>query len=575
MDKKNIIKFNIIAIICIIIFCVTLSQKTLQNDTFYTIKIGEHIVETKTIDMKDPFSVHRDLKYTYPHWLYDIGMYGIYSIGSNIAENINYNTEDGGLTAIYISTIIFTTILGILIYYSNIKICKNYVLSFILTLGVIYCLKNFMAARAQLVTFILFTLEILCIEQLLNSGKKRYGVALFIIAVTIANLHSAVWYLFFILTLPYIAEFLVIHLMESNLSCNFKMRIIKIKLNRLKNKCIKDERNTEKIEKKIEKLNIKYDELNNLKERRKNAVEKMQKNSIRFNYDKRSNIKILIIVLIFCIFSGLLTPQTSFEPYTHLFKLLKGNSTQSISEHSPTVLINSIETLVILTIVFTMFVLTNAKISLKDIFMLLGLFVLTLISRRQLSILATVGVYSLNIFISNFIRKYDNTNIEYQIINKIITKFGTTIVILLVISCGINFYGKKNKEPYIDKSSYPVNVSEYILNNLDINNIRLYNSYNFGSYLLYRGIPVFIDSRCDLYTPEFNEKDIFSDSLNIDSIAVYYEDKFEEYGITHVITYDDSKLKMLLEHDNNYRCMYRDDDFYLFERTMVHEGENN
>ena len=106
IEKRTKKKFNIIAIICIIIFCITISPKTLQNDTFYTIKIGEHITETGTVDMKDPFSWHEDLKYTYPHWLYDTGIYLIYNVGENIATNMGINAETGGMTAIYISTMI-------------------------------------------------------------------------------------------------------------------------------------------------------------------------------------------------------------------------------------------------------------------------------------------------------------------------------------------------------------------------------------------------------------------------------------------------------------------------------------
>ena len=69
-EKKNIkIKFHILAIACMILFCTALAPVTMQNDTYYTIKIGEHITETGTIDMKDTFSWHKDLKYTYPHYL--------------------------------------------------------------------------------------------------------------------------------------------------------------------------------------------------------------------------------------------------------------------------------------------------------------------------------------------------------------------------------------------------------------------------------------------------------------------------------------------------------------------------
>ncbi len=96
MKEKR--KFNIIAVILIILFAISISPKTLQNDTFYTIKIGELIVKNKNIDMLEHFSWHSNLKYTYPHWLYDVIIYLIYNIG--------------GMFGIYISTCIFCSNFG-------------------------------------------------------------------------------------------------------------------------------------------------------------------------------------------------------------------------------------------------------------------------------------------------------------------------------------------------------------------------------------------------------------------------------------------------------------------------------
>ena len=107
--NKTDIRFNIMAILLIAIFCFAISPVTLQNDTFYTIKIGEHIINNG-IDMHDPFSFH-NLEYTYPHWLYDVGIYLIYNIG--------------GQVGIYISTIVLCMILGILMYATNVKLTKN------------------------------------------------------------------------------------------------------------------------------------------------------------------------------------------------------------------------------------------------------------------------------------------------------------------------------------------------------------------------------------------------------------------------------------------------------------------
>ena len=100
--------------------------------------------------------------------------------------------------------------------------------------------------------------------------------------------------------------------------------------------------------------------------------------------------------------------------------------------------------------------------------------------------------------------------------------------------------------------------------------MRLFNDYNYGSYLLFRGIPVFIDSRADLYSPEFNEGcNIFNDYLSISGLGTYYEDGFDKYGITHIISYENSKLSMLLSKDDNYNKIYEDDYFVIYERLNV------
>ena len=102
--------------------------------------------------------------------------------------------------------------------------------------------------------------------------------------------------------------------------------------------------------------------------------------------------------------------------------------------------------------------------------------------------------------------------------------------------------------------------------------MKIYNEYNYGSYLLFRGIPVFIDSRCDLYSPEFNGgRDIFSDALNIAGIAMEYHNAFENYGVTHVISYSNSKLVMLLKEDKTYEKLYEDDYFAIFKRLNANE----
>ena len=85
-------------------------------------------------------------------------------------------------------------------------------------------LKDYITARAQLVTFILFILQIFAIEKLIETKQKRYGLALIIISILVANLHVAVWPFTFVLYLPYIAEY-IIAILEEKTAKKFPQKI--------------------------------------------------------------------------------------------------------------------------------------------------------------------------------------------------------------------------------------------------------------------------------------------------------------------------------------------------------------
>ena len=64
------------------------------------------------------------------------------------------------------------------------------------------------------------------------------------------------------------------------------------------------------------------------------------------------------------------------------------------------------------------------------------------------------------------------------------------------------------------------------------------------------------------------DEDIFSDFINTSSISKYYEDTFEKYNITHVILGKKSKTNLIINksHDENYKEIYSDDNFVIYER---------
>lgn len=466
------------------------------------------------------------------------------------------------MTVIYISTVVLSCLLGILLYITSAKVNKKPLFSFVITIGVMVLLQDYIAARAQLVTFVLFVFEIFMVENFLETKKIRYVIALMLDACLIANMHAAVFYFFFILLMPYIGEYLLIVVRNAYFIHRLSIFDLKQRIKRLSKKNGKEE--------KIEKLQNRLAEEEQKFTKFKNNMQRRADNPYKVKLVKRTAVKWLILVAILCFAMGLLTPLGD-EPYTHIFKLMQGNTTQNISEHQPLTLVNHQGAITVITMLIILLMFTDTKISLKDLFMIGGLLVLTFMNRRQFSMLILIGGISFTKLLCDFAEKYDKDGIE-DFTKLVVNWKGKVIALLLVVLCAGTMYYKKMDDEYINSSSYPVEAADYILSevengNLDFSMMKLFNDYNYGSYLLYRGIPVFIDSRADLYSPEFNEGvNIFKDYLDISGIGTWYEDKFEEYGITHIMSYSNSKLKMLLSRDENYKELYKDDHFIIYER---------
>ena len=540
-------KFTIMAVILIAIFCFALTPVTLQNDTYYTIKIGEHIVNNG-IDMQDPFSWHENLPYTYPHWLYDLITYLIYNLF--------------GMTGIYVTTCILSITLGLSVYAVNRKLCKNQLFSFLITIGVMYLIRGYIAARAQLVTFILFIWSIYLIEKFLETKKKRYAVGLILIPILIANMHAAVFPFYFVLYLPYIVEYIIACISERIIYRKGEVNLIKLKIKRLSRK----PGNEEKINELKEKLRKIEEQIDKVKIKRTKELQ----NPYKIRLVKKEEVKWLILIFIICLFTGLLTPIGD-TPYTYLFKTMQGNTTQNINEHLPMTLSNETEVICTLILFLSIMIFTKTKIRLCDLFMLSGLCYLMLMSRRQITMFALICSPILNRMLVELAKIYTKENIE-QVVEKLTKVFA--IIVISVIMLGLSYYEGKDKldDTYIDETAYPVQACDYILENIDLKTARFYNEYNYGSYMIFRGIPVFIDSRADLYSPEFNNTidDIFMDFINTSNIGTFYEDTFEKYNITHVITYKNSKTNMIITDtkDPKYKELYSDKYFVIYERLQ-------
>jgi len=413
---------------------------------------------------------------------------------------------------VYVSTILLFIILILVIYIIQLKINKNDFLAFLVAVTSIVCLSGFATARSQLITIILYILEVYFIEKLIKNGGKRYIIYLSLISLIIANVHATIWMFTFVLYLPFIVSYLVYRISK------------KIKLESFRKKII------------IEDI---------------------------------KNIKLVIISMIISFIMGLFSPSRIC--YTYIFKIMMGISQEYILEHVPMVIIEQPFFIAFCLILLLILLFSNEKIYLKELFMICGLMLMSLVSIRHLMFFYTISILYISVIVMRYLRNKNDNSLDILGLLLVKKRVIYIFIYILVISIFIYKYDKVSDGVYVPRSDYPIGVVEFINDNLDKKSLRLYNGYNYGSYLLFNDIPVFIDSRCDLYLPEFNglEFNIFEDAMNI---VDNYEDSFDFYGVSYVVLKKEEVLYKILDKDINYKELYEDEYFVLFERINYEEA---
>ena len=453
------------------------------------------------IDGMDHFSFISGLTYTYPHWLYDVFLYFIY---------------DGfGYMGIYISNIVLFLLLILSIYSIHLHYVKNEFLCSFVSILSIFLLNSFVTARSQLVSMILFIWEVYFILRLLDTGKKRYSLGLLFISFLLANVHGTIWPMYFILYLPFIFENIVVYFRDKFHNVSFKRVRVSVSGT-------------------VKKIFV-----------------------CKFPYFRN-----LMFTFFVSLFMGIFSPSRIC--YSYVFRIMSGDSLSYISEHAPLVLLDYPGFLVILLLFLVILIFTNTKIRLSSFCMILGLSFMAFSSVRHLSLFYLIALLFIGRLCSDYINLSGERSLDI-LICYFCKRIVSIIVMVFLFLVGVLCFIKNSQSDFVNKSEYPVDAVSYIKNNINVNNLIIFNNYNFGSYLLFCDIPVFIDSRSDLYMDEFNnlEYDILDDYMYI---VFNYEEKFEYYNINYVLDYVDSELSLILYRDSNYEVVYEDKNFVLFHK---------
>ncbi len=278
---------------------------------------------------------------------------------------------------------------------------------------------------------------------------------------------------------------------------------------------------------------------------------------------KNINIKSLILAIAVLFIGSFLSPIGAYT-YTYMFKTIGGLSSKFIAELQFSEITQTAGLAIMITIYAVLTLSTKTKIRLRDLLLFLGLFIMAILARRNLAFLYLIGIIPIINLIQEFFNTYDNDNLLSKF-ETFLSKKKTTIILGVIIFITItpNIISRI-KENYIDKSQYPVDAVKYIKENLDYKNMRIYNHFNFGSYLELSEIKTFLDSRSEIYCKEFNDVQILQDWINVTRCVVHYSDIFNKYNIDYAIVYNEEAINTYLNKDDNCDKIYEDEYFSIY-----------
>jgi hypothetical protein len=413
----------------------------------------------------------------------------------------------GGFMTLYLATIALCFLLYFAVYLIHRQLNGNSIIAVCMMMIVATVVANeFAAMRAQMLTYVLLLFTVFLLERFIKTGRLVFGACLLAVSAVIANVHAAVWPLFFIFFLPYFTEYTIAKSSETKVVG-----------------CIV--------------------------------------------IAKDKNVKYLIFIALFCVLGGCFSPNAGV-PFDYLPRTLAGTSLQYIAEHKPLTLFNSGKMQIIVLLYAILFLLTNIKIRLKDALLLFGLTTLALAGTRHVALLAIIGLLPAGKMLAAWLN--ENPKTESRIARFALSPVGKYVIALCLIVLPLSLKLQSENAPcpdrFVDCRIYPTKACDFILDNLPTDSIRLFNEYNFGSYLIFRNIRPFIDSRSDLYTQPFNQQhDILADYLDIVGFGYFYRYLFDEYGITHLLLSNSSPLNIIVFEDENFSTLYSDEYFTVYK----------
>lgn len=480
-------------------------------DTYWIIKTGEYICKNG-IPTKDFLTFHTNMDLVVQQWLSDIIFYKLYSLMGFL----------GPMLLVLVMYTVFLLLFRKLCF----EISNNPIVASVATFIAGIAMPAFMVTRPQIFTYSIILIEIICLEKFIKDGKYKHLCVLPILSVLVVNLHASMWTMLFIVLLPFLANALPIKIKGKSIAC--------------------------------------------------------------------CKIMPLIITAVIMAVFGLITPY-GVKGLTFIFTTSIGDKVNGIiSELKPLTfslklssLTNWFELFIILSIYLFY---KKGKTNIRYVLLTIGTTFMMLMYLKLRPYFIICAIPSTLKYINNIdfkkafekIVKKDQEARKNQSKKELKGLIKATVALIFVFitiivgTLGSGMYNEaSNYAKYngTDKSTQRLDTAiDAMQNDIDENKVtdlRLYNGFNTGGYLEFKGYTTYIDARADSFIEEANHDfDYLTEYFDMSYGKKNYKKVFNKYNFNYALIEKKSEkpLYVNLKNDNNYELIFKNKEYAVFKK---------
>ena len=191
------------------------------------------------------------------------------------------------------------------------------------------------------------------------------------------------------------------------------------------------------------------------------------------------------------------------------------------------------------------------RIEITDLLLFFGLGFASLISARHIPLFVVVSVPVIARALQDFPLTLQGHS--YPLIN-----WGILGVAICAVT--LRFYTVWERNYEYEITHYPSHAIAYIQHE-HLYRQHIYNSYNWGGYLIWKDIPVYIDGRADVYMDAFIEEYLLAYQLRGE-----WRLPLEKYAVDYILVESQASFVALLRESPEWHTVYEDDLAIIFTK---------